>query len=38
MTGLAHDLPRAKLELKGKQEPFEVVRLGVTAAAEHAPS
>lgn len=26
-AGLPSDLPRAKLELKGKQEPFEVVRL-----------
>jgi adenylate cyclase len=29
-AGLRADLPRTKLELKGKQEPFEVVRLGAT--------
>jgi adenylate cyclase len=29
-AGLAGDLPRSKLELKGKEAPFEVVRLGST--------
>lgn len=32
-AGLSTALPRTKLELKGKQEPFEVVRLRVAAAA-----